>query len=97
MGMIHDMALYRQSRVRLDDNEKIASDGGFFNLEALPEGTMMIFPVAIRKPSADEQNPGDWKPLSEANGSEGEMYFGGLESIGMGRCQVSLHNVKEAF
>jgi CRISPR-associated protein Cmr4 len=97
MGMIHDMALYRQSRVRLEDNEKIASDGGFFNLEALPEGTVMIFPVAIRKPSADEHNPGDWKPLAEDSGSRGEIYFGGLESIGMGRCQVSLHKAEEAL
>lgn len=35
ISMIHDMALSRQSRVALDENEKKAKSGGFFNVEAL--------------------------------------------------------------
>ena len=89
MGMIHDMALYRQSRVKLADDEKIASDGGFFNVEALPEGTAMVFPIAIRSPLQHRPSPTDWKPFDGGNQTEGEMYFGGLESIGLGRCLVS--------
>ncbi|MFN8749870.1 MAG: RAMP superfamily CRISPR-associated protein [Pseudanabaena sp.] len=41
ISMIHDMALYRQSRVALDRNEKKATGGAFFNVEALPEGTIL--------------------------------------------------------
>jgi CRISPR-associated protein Cmr4 len=95
IGMIHDMALYRQSRVRLADDEKIASDGGFFNVEALPEGTALIFPIAIRSALQQRPLPTEWKPFDGGNQNEGEMYFGGLESIGLGRCQVSIINAKE--
>ena len=49
IGMIHDMALYRQSRVRLKSDQKVVEGGGFFNTEALPEGTILVFPIAIRK------------------------------------------------
>lgn len=80
--MIHDMALYRQSRVKLADDEKKVDGGAFFNVEALPEGTVMIFPVAL-KPTED-----DWKPFDGE--ASGQLYFGGLESIGFGRCTVSL-------
>ena len=45
ISMLHDMALYRQSRVRLSDNEKKVDGGGFFNVEALPEGSILVFPV----------------------------------------------------
>jgi CRISPR-associated protein Cmr4 len=34
-----------------------------------------------------------WKPFVDANSSEphtSELYFGGLESIGFGHCQVTL-------
>lgn len=85
IGMIHDMALYRQSRVRLKDDEKLVKDGGFFNTEALPEGTIMVFPIAIR-----DTNPKDsWKPFGTETQS-GEIYLGGLESIGFGNCQITL-------
>ena len=84
IGMIHDMALYRQSRVRLKDNEKTVDGGGFFNTEALPEGTQMIFPIAIR-----ETEKGAWQPFGEGVDSQ-DIYLGGLESIGFGNCQITL-------
>jgi CRISPR-associated protein Cmr4 len=85
IGLIHDMALYRQSRVRLKDDEKRVDGSGFFNTEALPEGTIMIFPIAIRE--TDSKTP--WKPFGEEDQS-GEIYLGGLESIGFGNCQITL-------
>ena len=84
VGFIHDMALYRQSRVKLDDNEKRVEGKAFFNVEALPEGSVLMFPIAI-KPNQQHH----WKPFGEE--SKGELYFGGLESVGFGRCAVSLH------
>lgn len=86
MGTIHDMALYRQSRVALENNMKKAKEGSFFNVEALPEGSVLIFPIALKDP--------EWPPLK--NKSAQELYFGGLESIGFGRCQVTLQQQKEA-
>jgi CRISPR-associated protein Cmr4 len=89
IGMVHDMALYRQSRVRLMDDEKRVKDGGFFNTEALPEGTIMVFPIAIAIRNTVKQS---WKPFS--NGCEtSEMYLGGLESIGFGNCEITLKNI----
>ncbi|MBW4418964.1 MAG: type III-B CRISPR module RAMP protein Cmr4 [Myxacorys californica WJT36-NPBG1] len=85
IGMIHDMALYRQSRVRLKDDEKRVDGGGFFNTEALPEGTIMVFPIAVRDTEAKDS----WKPFGDGNQS-GEIYLGGLESIGFGNCQITL-------
>lgn len=85
IGMIHDMALYRQSRVRLKDDEKRVDGGGFFNTEALPEGTIMVFPIAVRNTEAE----GSWKPFGDGN-QNGEIYLGGLESIGFGNCQITL-------
>ncbi|BAU12538.1 hypothetical protein LEP3755_30680 [Leptolyngbya sp. NIES-3755] len=79
IAMIHDMSLFRQSRVKLSDTEKKVDGGGFFNVEALPEGTVMVFPIATRAQG--------WKPF---NSSTSELYFGGLESIGFGRCHVTL-------
>jgi CRISPR-associated protein Cmr4 len=87
IGMIHDMALYRQSRVRLMDDEKRVDKGGFFNTEALPEGTIMVFPVAIRSNTAKT-----WQPFGDGNESS-EIYLGGLESIGFGNCQITLKEV----
>jgi CRISPR-associated protein Cmr4 len=88
LGMIHDMALYHQSRVKLgsedNPNQKKVDGGAFFSVEALPEGCIMIFPVAM-KPTDDK-----WPPLIEKNL---ELYFGGLESIGFGRCNVTLQEV----
>jgi CRISPR-associated protein Cmr4 len=84
IGMIHDMALYRQSRVRLKDDEKRVDKGGFFNTEALPEGTFMVFPVAIRKTATKP-----WQPFGEGH-TTSEIYLGGLESIGFGNCEITL-------
>jgi len=88
IGMIHDMALYRQSRVKLqDDMKKVDTDrGAFFNVEALPEGSVLAFPVAIKATPNDKTS---WQPF--VNNSQEEMYFGGLESVGFGRCRVFLH------
>ncbi|MBF2075530.1 MAG: type III-B CRISPR module RAMP protein Cmr4 [Synechococcales cyanobacterium C42_A2020_086] len=82
ISMLHDMALYRQSRVKLlDDMKKVDTDrGAFFNTEALPEGSIMVFPIALKESG--------WKPFG--NGQSSELYFGGLESIGFGRCRVLL-------
>lgn len=81
IAMIHDMSLYRQSRVRLNPNEKKVDGGGFFGVEAIPEGSVLVFPIAIKKSG--------WQPFKDQSKSE-ELYFGGLESIGFGRCKVSL-------
>lgn len=89
IGMIHDMALYRQSRVRLMDEEKRVDGKGFFNTEALPEGTIMVFPIAIRETSSARI----WKPFGEGTQS-GEIYLGGLESIGFGNCKIELKNLE---
>ena len=78
MAMIHDMALYRQSRVALEEGQKKAKQGAFFNVEALPEGSVLIFPIALKETG--------WQPFGEETSAE--LYFGGLESIGFGRCNV---------
>jgi CRISPR-associated protein Cmr4 len=88
IGMIHDMALYRQSRVRLKDDEKRVDGGGFFNTEALPEGTIMVFPIAIRE-TRDTEPKSLWKPFRDGDQSS-DIYLGGLESIGFGNCQITL-------
>ncbi|MCX7595285.1 MAG: RAMP superfamily CRISPR-associated protein [Fischerella sp.] len=80
IAMLHDMALYRQSRVKLSDTEKKVDGGAFFNVEALPEGSILVFPIALKEAG--------WKPFGDSASSE--LYFGGLESIGFGRCQVTL-------
>lgn len=88
MAMVHDMALYRQSRVKLlDGMKKVDTEkGAFFNVEALPEGSILIFPVALKQE--------DWKPFGVDSEKKdirtSELYFGGLESIGFGRCRVTL-------
>jgi CRISPR-associated protein Cmr4 len=83
MAMIHDMALYRQSRVKLlDDMKKVDTEkGAFFNVEALPEGSVMVFPVAMKERG--------WQPFGPEE-LVSELYFGGLESIGFGHCRVTL-------
>ena len=80
MAMIHDMALYRQSRVALEEGQKKAKQGAFFNVEALPEGSVLIFPIALKETG--------WQPFGDSPSAE--LYFGGLESIGFGRCQVTI-------
>lgn len=82
ISMLHDMALYRQSRVKLlNEMKKVDTErGAFFNTEALPEGSILVFPIALKQTG--------WKPFGDESTSE--LYFGGLESIGFGRCRVSL-------
>ena len=83
IAMLHDMALYRQSRVKLlDEMKKVDTErGAFFNTEALPEGSVLIFPIALKQTG--------WQPFGESDNSA-ELYFGGLESIGFGHCRVVL-------
>jgi len=83
IGLVHDMALYRQSRVKLEDDMKRVDRGAFFNVEALPEGSLLIFPLAL-KPEDSE----GWTPFGQQ--SKQDLYFGGLESVGFGRCEVTL-------
>jgi CRISPR-associated protein Cmr4 len=80
IGIIHDMALYRQTRTKLENDVKKVEN--FFGVEALPEGSILIFPIAIK-----EKQPG-WHPF--VNNASQDLYFGGLESIGFGRCHVQL-------
>ncbi|MDJ0732557.1 MAG: hypothetical protein QNJ47_00485 [Nostocaceae cyanobacterium] len=49
IAMLHDMGLYRQSRVKLGDDEKKVEGGAFFNVEALPEGSILVFPIALKE------------------------------------------------
>jgi len=96
MAMIHDMALFRQSRVKLSDSEKKVDGGAFFNVEALPEGTIMVFPIALRK-QADKAAPEKWQPFAGLpDPNSDELYFGGLESIGFGRCRVTLAQASDS-
>ena len=92
MAMLHDMALYRQSRIKMLDNmKKVDTEtGAFFNVEALPVGSVLVFPVALKELG--------WQPFGKPKDNEDysqELYFGGLESIGFGRCNVTLAG--EAF
>ncbi|CAC5339666.1 MULTISPECIES: RAMP superfamily CRISPR-associated protein [Planktothrix] len=87
IGMIHDMALYRQTRVSLEEQEKRAKKGQFFNTEALPEDTVLAFPIALR----NDPNGGKWQPFNGENSAE--IYLGGLESIGFGHCLVNIHGL----
>jgi CRISPR-associated protein Cmr4 len=91
IGAIHDMALFRQSRVRLADDEKKVDGSGFFNVEALPEGSVLVFPFGIRPPGPKDP-PDRWAPFGPGGKSSyaSELYFGGLESIGFGRSNVTL-------
>jgi CRISPR-associated protein Cmr4 len=91
IGAIHDLALYRQSRVKLADDEKKVEPGAFFNVEALPEGAVLVFPIGIRPPGRDASSE-RWAPFGPRGSSsyDRELYFGGLESIGFGRSNVTL-------
>lgn len=95
IAMIHDMALYRQSRVALDDDMKKAKNGQFFNTEALPEGTILAFPIAIKPYKQDKDNldkkDWEWKPIQGEK--SGEIYLGGLESIGFGHCYLTIQDI----
>jgi CRISPR-associated protein Cmr4 len=91
MGMIHDMALYRQSRVALEQGQKVVEN--FFNVEALPEGTILIFPIALKKGQSQEKTWEKWEPLEK--NKEGDVYLGGLESVGFGHCWMKLEKIEE--
>jgi CRISPR-associated protein Cmr4 len=82
IAIIHNMALYRQTRTKLEDNVKKVEN--FFGFEALPEDSILVFPVAVRKLGDGKK---DWDPLDR---SVRDLYFGGLESIGCGRASVRL-------
>ena len=66
--------------MKLASDEKKVEGGAFFNVEALPEGSILVFPIALKETG--------WKPFSEETSQE--LYFGGLESIGFGHCRVRL-------
>ena len=125
IATIHDMALYRQSRTKLQNDMKKVEN--FFGLEALPEGCILAFSMGIKKkkPKPDDRNSKDgetdkketqqeltskeyfydlksmsFKILKNKSDEQSEeiskeLYFGGLESIGMGRCNVTLVGVGE--
>jgi CRISPR-associated protein Cmr4 len=80
LGILHDMALYRQSRASLQKDMKKVTN--FFNVEALPEGSILVFPVALKEHG--------WQPFGSGGKLKEELYFGGLESIGFGHCRVNL-------
>lgn len=84
IGMIHDMSLYRQSRVALEKEEKKVITGAFFNTEALPEDTILAFPIALK-----EKDGQHWRPFGDEKTSD--IYLGGLESIGFGHCLLTLY------
>jgi len=90
MAMIHDMGLYRQSRVALEDQQKKAKKGAFFNLEALPEGTILVFPLAMREKHQGKDVKWDEYLIDADIENSREFYFGGLESIGFGRTNVTV-------
>jgi CRISPR-associated protein Cmr4 len=96
MATIHDMGLYRQSRVALDKDQKTVAGTSFFNVEALPEGTILVFPIALKTSNTDN-NPWDkFIKDSQVNPSK-ELYFGGLESVGFGRTNVILKKITESL
>jgi CRISPR-associated protein Cmr4 len=88
IGMIHDMALYRQSRVALEAEQKRVKGKAFFNTEALPEGTILVFPIAIKelKQNQSDKSKQSWQPFGD--NKTVEIYLGGLESIGFGHCKI---------
>lgn len=105
ISMIHEMALYRQTRVALEKDQKKVAGTSFFSVEALPEGSVLVFPLALKK-SKDEASSwqtfigdagfaNDEKTKSEKPKSK-ELYFGGLESIGFGRTSVTVQAVQQA-
>ena len=95
MAMIHDMGLYRQSRVALENEQKKAKKGAFFNVEALPEGTILVFPVAMREKHQGKDIKWEDYLMDADIQNQREFYFGGLESIGFGRTNVTVSLVEE--
>jgi len=91
MSIIHDMALYRQSRAALESEVKKVKN--FFNLEALPEMSILIFPIAIKKSKDQSDSWSEYVKESQLEKTK-ELYFGGLESIGLGRTNVTIKLAK---
>jgi CRISPR-associated protein Cmr4 len=83
IAMIHDMALYRQTRIAMKKDQKVVNN--FFGVEALPEETILIFPIVHR---TDEKGQ-TWKPFK----GRVDVYLGGLESIGFGHCELELKGI----
>ena len=94
MGIIHDMGLYRQSRVALKEEQKTVAGTSFFNVEALPEGAILVFPIALRTSNTDNNHWDRFVKDSKINPSK-ELYFGGLESVGFGHTNVILKKTAE--
>jgi len=99
IAIIHEMALYRQSRTKLENDVKKVEY--FFGVEALPEGSILAFPIAVKeKINTDKEvkwkdalELTEWqlsKNLEPQKATSKELYFGGLESIGFGRCNVTV-------
>jgi CRISPR-associated protein Cmr4 len=100
ISLIHDMALYRQTRTKLEDNVKKVEN--FFGFEALPEDSILIFPIAIKKLLSTLEKEAlsklkqteQWYPfdtdIEQKPIKNRTLYLGGLESIGCGRCRVTL-------
>jgi CRISPR-associated protein Cmr4 len=94
ISIIHDMALYRQTRTKLENEVKKVDK--FFGFEAIPEGSIFVFPIAIKESIPQREKDAltklkqeeKWQPFNTDNSEE--LYFGGLESIGCGRCHVIL-------
>jgi CRISPR-associated protein Cmr4 len=94
INIIHEMGLYRQTRTKL--NEEVKKVENFFGFEALPEDSILVFPIAIKENISQKaiedleksEQPLQWNPFQDK--SSKSLYFGGLESIGCGRCQVTL-------
>jgi CRISPR-associated protein Cmr4 len=60
-------------------------------MEALPVGSILAFPIGIKKKGwkdALKDKDAEWEEVE--NGLRKELYFGGLESVGCGHCQVTL-------
>lgn len=84
ISMIHDMALYRQSRIAMKEDQKVVKN--FFGLEALPEETFLVFPIAYKS----DKDGNQWKLLQD-NQNKMDLYLGGLESIGFGHCELTVY------
>jgi CRISPR-associated protein Cmr4 len=80
IAMIHDMALYRQTRIAMGKEQKRVEN--FFGVEALPEETILVFPIAHKLDKEGNQSP------LLAKTSKTDLYLGGLESIGFGHCEL---------
>jgi len=98
ISMIHEMALYRQTRVALEKDQKKVAGTSFFSVEALPEGSILVFPLALKESKNDASS---WQAFMKDAGfandkktKSKELYFGGLESIGFGRTNVTVQSVQ---